>query len=150
MPNGKSRRKGYMGELEARKLCKRQGFSVRWHPEDPTYPDITLDEKITCEIKYGTQIPKTLYKWFKEKGADVLLIRRVSKNDKMLPWLVVMKVDLFSTIAKKTPYKNPALPPNKKELKKSLDELRKEFGYKKGKSYEDYLEEDTERSKIKK
>ena len=145
MPNGKSRSKGYRGELQARKLCQRSKFKVKWHAEDPVYPDLTLDDKITCEVKFGTEIPKKFYQWFKEKNPDLLLVKRISKNDRMFPWLVVMGFSLFAQLCEKAPYRNPFIPPIKEKIKPGLDKLRKEFGYKDPKKYQKYLDEEESR-----
>ena len=96
MSGRKSRRKGYIGEYKARKKLESLGFEVTWQAEDPKKPDIRAAEfeygpaTLDIEVKYSAAVPKTLYKWFEEKNADALLIKRVSQKDgRSYPWLLV-------------------------------------------------------------
>ena len=94
-----SLRKGKKGEYEFRKLCESKGFKVVWQAEDPTQPDVRL-ENLECEIKYGSHIPKKIYQWMSEKQPDILALRRVSNKDKGLKWLIVMSFDDFQRFLK--------------------------------------------------
>ena len=98
----RSYRKGYLGEYKARKLLEKMGYKVVWQKEDPNKPDIRVVakkhpngiDKIPVgkdyEVKYRSSIPKSIYRWLEEKGADVLLVKRVNKKDgRSYPWLKI-------------------------------------------------------------
>lgn len=93
MSGKKSRNKGYIGEYNARKLLEKMGREVTWQAEDPNKPDLLVDGE-NIEVKYRASVPKCLYQWLEEKGADTLMIKRVNKKDgRSYPWLIVRKLD---------------------------------------------------------
>lgn len=91
MPNGKSRRKGYIGEWSFRKLCKNSGFWTVWHNQEREKPDLTFLDDTTCEIKYSAVVPKKIYDWLKEKNPDILALKRVIRGESN-EWIIVMKL----------------------------------------------------------
>lgn len=100
MSGKSSRNKGYRGEYRARKLLKATGLKPVWQAEDPSKPDIhsrKLERNI--EVKYRKSVPKTIYKWLKEKAADLLMIKRVKRGESN-PWLVVMEYNTFTSLLK--------------------------------------------------
>lgn len=100
MSGKSSRRKGYRGEYKARKLLKKKKLKPVWQAEDPTKPDVRSEElKREIEIKYRKSVPKSIYKWLKEKDADILMCKRVKRGESN-PWLVVMDFDSFVSILK--------------------------------------------------
>ena len=98
MSGRKSRQKGYIGEYKARKLLENLGYEVTWQAEDPKSPDLGVSREDWVsgerwEVKYRASIPKCLYKWLEEKGADTLMVKRVSKKDgRSYPWLIVRRL----------------------------------------------------------
>lgn len=90
----KSRTKGYLGEYEWRKLVESAELPIIWHNEDPNRPDTTV-AGLTCEVKRGSHIPKTIYDWLEYQEADILAVRRDRKE-----WLVVVRADLFLKMLK--------------------------------------------------
>jgi Holliday junction resolvase len=89
-----SRDKGVKGEREFDVLAQENGCTVARHNKDPNLPDMTLD-KLTCEVKYRKNVPKAVYDWLEQDGADVVAMRRISTGDRGKPWLVVMRAGLF-------------------------------------------------------
>ena len=93
MNGKKSRNKGYIGEYKARELLKEMGYDPVWQSEDPKKPDLRVNWE-DWEIKYRASVPKCLYQWLEEKGADVLLVKRVNKKDgRSFPWLIIRKLE---------------------------------------------------------
>ena len=94
MSNGKSRKKGWRGEYEFRKMCEEAGMKVVWHAEDPNLPDLSINGG-SCEVKFGSHVPKKFYKWLKDKNASLLAVRRVSSKERKLPWLLIIRAKDF-------------------------------------------------------
>lgn len=100
MPNGKSRRKGYIGEYNFRKLCKNHGFWTVWHNQEREKPDLTFMDNTTCEIKYSSVVPIRFYKWFEEKKPDILATKRVVRGEPTRNWLITMKATEYFRLRK--------------------------------------------------
>lgn len=84
-----SLKKGKRGEYKARKLLESYGYEVVVTSEDSRAADLLVNQE-KWEIKYGAHVPKTVYKWLDEKGADALLVKRV-KQGRKYPWLIIRK-----------------------------------------------------------
>ena len=89
MSGNKSRSKGLRGEYKARKMLIEAGHNVVWTSEDPLAPDLLVNGE-KWEVKYGLTIPKTFYKWLDEKGADVLLVKRIGREESY-DWLIIRR-----------------------------------------------------------
>ena len=94
-----SRRKGKTGERKARKLLRKLGYVVEWTAFEDK-PDLYVEARYAngksqlinqhWEIKYRKNISKAIYQYLEEKGADVLLCKRVNKKDgRSYPWLKI-------------------------------------------------------------
>lgn len=98
MSGRKSRRKGKVGERKARKLLRKLGYIVQWTAFEDK-PDLYVEARYAdgearlinqhWEIKYRKNIPLSIYRWLSEKGADVLLVKRVKKGEGPYPWLKI-------------------------------------------------------------
>ena len=86
------------GEREFDLIAQENGCTVLRHNEDPDAPDMTLDD-ITCEVKYRSTVPKAVYDYLEQDGADVAAMRRISKTERGNGWLVVMRAGLFFELA---------------------------------------------------
>ncbi|MCF7886521.1 MAG: hypothetical protein K9M80_08500 [Candidatus Marinimicrobia bacterium] len=99
-----SRKKGYIGEKKIRDYLKQNQYSVVWHNESPTLPDLTLKKneiELKAEIKYQASVPKFLYKTLnQDETSDIGIVKRVSNQDRGRPWLVIMELDTFDEIIK--------------------------------------------------
>jgi len=83
----RSRRKGKDGEREVVRLFTEAGYkAVRTAPLEAggIIGDVTVSGLGTVEVKRGSHVPESLYRWLGGKGARMLLVRRDRQ-----PWLVV-------------------------------------------------------------
>lgn len=89
------RRKGYMGELKARRFFEEKGLRVVWQAEDPKAPDISVNDW-QIEVKNREGISSNLWNWKDEKSADALFILK----NRHTP-LVVITAELFAELIKR-------------------------------------------------
>ena len=92
--SGSQRRKGYKGEYDWRKYCEGLGLRVVWHNEDPHKPDTTIND-FTCEVKVGQQIPKKIYDFLKQDGADMVAMKKDRED-----WVILLTKEAFEQLIK--------------------------------------------------
>jgi len=97
-----SKKKGYIGEYNLRKLAEKMGYDVVWHNEDPEKPDMSLMKngvELVVECKYRKSVPKTIYDYInQDESSNCVIMKKIGPKNRGKKWLVVMELEDFDKI----------------------------------------------------